>query len=597
MISRQQKRNDNENSPLFLTKKILSKIKKYHHIFIPIFIFALAFLLRLWNLGSLPYSLHDDEVWNAYIGRFILENGEDLNGKSWPILYSDKFGDYPPVLPMYLSGISTYIFGVNAFAVRLPIAILGGLSVVLIYFLAKWIFSKPSIAYLAALFMAVMPWHIILSRATAEGIVGTFIFILGLFLLFKAIDKQKISLIFVPAYLFIFASYLFYPSFRIIAPMVLLPTFLLSSNPKLKKLLIGMTVLAFALTIGISQTDWGSGRFDQLSIMTHNDVIPGRALNYSLALGPNRVLQARIFNNRYVLASREFARQYTSHFSPQFLTGGDYIQPKRYELIEHGTAYWILLIVIVGLIIVHIWKPFSSKQFLSTFQTGRARFFLILIWLLLITPIPSSLTLEEVPNIHRTVMMTFGWATIFALATHLLINAQLFKYWKAITTAIIAIIFAIEVAYFVHAYTSLDYVSNFTHRDDKYELLANWLIDNGSDYDLILIPDQTNLLLQYLFFKQDFSPEHFSELESSYHMDSIGNIHLAFFTCDEAANQKLLNPEKRIAVITTTELCLTDRDDIVQFIDVDEVNRRGLTRAFNIQAPELADNVELLETN
>jgi 4-amino-4-deoxy-L-arabinose transferase-like glycosyltransferase len=154
----------------------------------------IACFSRLYHLSNLPYSLHDDEVSNTYIGRFILENGVDLNGQKFPLLYSDKFGDYPPVLPMYLSGISTYFFGVNAFAARLPFAILGVLSVALTYYLARWLFSKPAIAYLCAGFLAVCPWHIVLSRATAEGIAASFAFMLGLFLLFREISKQKLSL-------------------------------------------------------------------------------------------------------------------------------------------------------------------------------------------------------------------------------------------------------------------------------------------------------------------------------------------------------------------------------------------------------------------
>ncbi len=564
---------------------MINTIKKYQSTIIITLIIGLSFFLRVYHLDNLPYSLHDDEVMNGYVGRFILQNGYDIQGNKFPLIYFNNFGDYPNIFPMYLSGAFTYLFGVNAFAIRLPIAILGVLSVVLIYFFTQWLFNKQSIAYLSALFLAVCPWHIMLSRATAEGITASFIFMLGLFLLFKAIEKNKLSWSLLFAYLLIFATYLLYPGFRVLTPLVLLPTFLLTKNKILKKVLIGMTIFAFVLTLGISQTDWGRGRSSQLSIMAHNGTIAGKALNYSLALGPGRVLEARIFNNKYILATREFFRQYASYFSPQFLTGENYIQPKRYNLIEHSTSYWILLLVIASIIIIHFIKPFSQQQLLSIFQTNKVKFFFMLTWLLVVAPIPSALTMEEVPNIHRTIIMIFPLAIIFAVASYFLMTAKLFKHWQIIATALIFPILFIEVIYFWHTYTTLDYESNFVYRDDSKKLLANWLANNHKTYDRIFIPKSGNYLLHYLFFKGDFSSEYIGKFGLSFIIDHIENIYPVDDVCGAAVIYKTSNVNQKIVTINS-EPCFTAQN--VLFTTLEKIDRKNLTNAFVIQEPQLS---------
>lgn len=560
-----------------------STLKKHQSIIIVTLVTSLAFFLRLYHLESLPYSLHDDEVMNGYIGRFVLQNGFDVQGNKFPLIYFNNFGDYPNIWPMYLSGAFTYFFGVNAFAIRLPIAVLGGLSVILIYFFTKWLFNKPAIAYLAALFLAVYPWHIMLSRATAEGITASFIFTLGLFILLKTIDKNKVSWFLLPAYLLIFSTYLLYPGFRVLTPLVLLPTFLLTKKRNLKKLLIAITAFAFILTLGISQTNWGRGRSGQLSIMTHNNTVAGKALNYSLAMGPGRVLEARIFNNKYILVTREFLRQYASYFSPQFFTGENYVQPQRYNLIEHSTTYWVLIMVIGGVVAIHFTKPFLKQQILSVFNHGKAKFFLMLIWLLLVAPAPSALTMHEVPNIHRTVIMVYPLAIIFAIASYFLVTAQLFKYWRNIAITVIVLMLSAEVIYFWHSYTTLDYESNFVYRDDSKKLLANWLTQNQENYDRIFIPKDGNYLLHYLFFKSDFSPAHIGKFGLGFAIDHLENIYPVDDVCKTAANYKTINHDNRMIAITDKQCSMKN----IPFVNVEKIDRKNLTNAFFIQEPEL----------
>ena len=150
-------------------------------------IFFLAFFLRVYRLDVLPFGFYEEEVTNAYVGRFILENGKDLYGNRWPILYFDKFGDFPPVLPLYLSGLSTYLFGFTEFAARFPTALVGALTVFPLFALAQFFLKEKRASLLAALFLAIAPWHVVLSRTSAEGIMGFAVYTWGLLWLLAGI--------------------------------------------------------------------------------------------------------------------------------------------------------------------------------------------------------------------------------------------------------------------------------------------------------------------------------------------------------------------------------------------------------------------------
>jgi hypothetical protein len=199
----------------------------------------------------------------------------------------------------------------------------------------------------------------------------------------------------------------------------------------------------------------------------------------------------------------------------------------------------------------------------------------------LVAPIPSALTLEEVPNIHRTLIMSWVWAIIFAIAAYLLVKAKLFKRYRVITVTIITVVLTVEVVYFWHAYTTLDYESNFIYRDDNKKLLANWLIQNGHNYDQIIIPNQNNLLLYYLFFKQDFSADYIGQFDLGWYIDHLDNIYPHDDVCGMAIDQKTMNATERIAVVST-EPCLVSLP--LTATTIETINRKNLTHAYTIQA-------------
>jgi len=134
-------------------------------------ILVLAAALRLIGLDSLPPALSADEASNAYDGYCLLETHSDRWGRSWPIVLR-AFGDadYRPALIAYLTVPFQAVLGPRQIvtAARLPAAILGVVTVLCLYSFAGRLFGRRA-GLIAALLLALSPWHVVMSRLAHES--------------------------------------------------------------------------------------------------------------------------------------------------------------------------------------------------------------------------------------------------------------------------------------------------------------------------------------------------------------------------------------------------------------------------------------------
>src|SRR3989338_8121943 len=149
-------------------------------------IFLVAAFLRIYRIGDTPPSLTWDEVAWGYNAYSLGHDARDEFGRLLPIDYLESFGDFKPPVYAYLDVVPIKLFGLTEFSTRFPSAFFGVLTVLVTYFLTKRIFwnskSKEMYALLSALFLAISPWHIMLSRAAFEANVATFFIIAGIWL-------------------------------------------------------------------------------------------------------------------------------------------------------------------------------------------------------------------------------------------------------------------------------------------------------------------------------------------------------------------------------------------------------------------------------
>jgi len=125
--------------------------------------------LRLYGLGHYPLPMHQDELSNAYDAYSIVETGADRSGARYPlILRGQGEVDYRPALYTYLAVVPIAIFGFSPAAARLPSAILGVASLLLLFLFSRDL-GGDELALIALTFAVFSPWEILFSRIAHHG--------------------------------------------------------------------------------------------------------------------------------------------------------------------------------------------------------------------------------------------------------------------------------------------------------------------------------------------------------------------------------------------------------------------------------------------
>ena len=149
-------------------------------------IVIIATLIRVVALDKFPAGLNADEAAIGYNAWSLLETGKDEHSTSWPLVFR-SFDDYKPPMYFYLVLPFVKFLGLNIWAVRLPSAILGIVSVYLIYLLIKELFPKEKhLPLISSLLLALSPWHIHFSRGGWEVNAALFFILLSLIFFMKS---------------------------------------------------------------------------------------------------------------------------------------------------------------------------------------------------------------------------------------------------------------------------------------------------------------------------------------------------------------------------------------------------------------------------
>jgi 4-amino-4-deoxy-L-arabinose transferase-like glycosyltransferase len=150
----------------------------------PLLIIVLAgTLLRVLRLDFAPPGLNQDEASAGYEAWAIANFGIDRNGHSFPVLL-ESWGSGQNALYSYVCVLFMKVFRVDlsVTAIRLPMAIASSISVVTAYLFGLRL-REHRFGLLAALVLAVNPWHITAGRWALESNLLPFFVLLALCLL------------------------------------------------------------------------------------------------------------------------------------------------------------------------------------------------------------------------------------------------------------------------------------------------------------------------------------------------------------------------------------------------------------------------------
>lgn len=460
-------------------------------LFFLVLILLIASVLRLWGLGKVPASPDWDEVSLGYNAYSIMQTGRDEYGQFLPIILR-SFDDYKPALYAYLAIPSIAIFDLNVFAVRLPSAIFGILTVLATFFLVKELFKKDSLALLASFLLAISPWHIQFSRIAFESNVGAAFNVFSILFFLKSFKRpwflilsalsMGLSLhiyqgekVFVPL-LCIALIYFFKDKFFAINKKYIVIFFLILG-------LIALPLAHFTLT-----NKEALARAKGVSIFSDSTLIQSNAQKLVRDQEKGDIL-GLVLDNRRVEFAKHVIAGYLSHFDLNwlFITG----DLARHHAPNMGLMYlWELPFLLVGIYQLSLgkWSKMLDKK---------ARLF-IFTWFLIV-PIPASIT-SGVPHAVRAL----NFLPIFQIFTAI-----------GVLTAIVTIS-KLKIKYFIFSLCFLFLIFNFSYYLNQYFVQQNYYTSEEwqygyekavstisnieNKYDRIIVSNQAPLDQSYMFF-------------------------------------------------------------------------------------------------
>ncbi len=479
-------------------------------IFLVLIIFV-SVILRFYNLGTYPPSLTWDEAAWGYNAYSLGIDGKDEFGRIIPHDYLESFGDFKPPMYVLLDVIPVKLLGLNEFSTRFPSALFGVLTVLLTYLLTKRIFNnspnKEKYGLLSAFFLAISPWHILLSRAAFEANVATFFIVLGVWTFLEAVHNKKWFLL-VSAVSFALSMYTFNTS-RIVSPLIVVSLIILFRKNLItikKQSIIAfiLGILIFLPILGFLLTPQAGLRFKEVNIFSDPEVVT--TSNREIA-NDNNAIWSKIIHNRRILYSMNFVKHYFDNLSPDFLFIRGDGNPK-FSTRETGQMYiWDIIFFVGGIFLLA--------------RRREGKWWILPLWLLM-GIIPAA-TARETPHALRieTTLPTFQIITAYGFVS---LTNLLSKKKNVVIISLLGLLI-VNFAYFSHTYFSnyrFDYSGEWQY---GYKNALTYAKTVENNYDNIQF---TNALgrpyIYYLFYSQT-NPDFFRK-NSMVKRDGFGFVNV-----------------------------------------------------------------------
>lgn len=517
-----------------------------------ILIFFLSLTLRLIKLGENPTFI-SDEASIGYNAFSILKTGKDEWGKSFPI-YFKAFSEYKLPLYIYLAVPFVGLFGLNEFAVRLPSALAGAFTPVLLFLLMNQLFSGKKyssfLALLSAFFLAISPWHFQASRMALEANLALFLTCLGVYLFLVAREKKKVWYLCL-SFLVLGLTFYTYNANRVFIPLFLF--FLFFFDKKKRKFLRKnwpALLIFFFFILSIILTDFRGSkeRLSKVSIFSDQG-LTARIFEKRVSCQENLpFLVCRGIFSQTVFYPLVFAKNYLSHFNPNFLFKGPGLA--QYGVPRVGVIYWFEL-------------PFLLTGFWYLLRKKSSKIFL-LSWLIA-APVANSVTGTAHPV--RSLLLLPCFPLLTSLGVFYWFNWL--KNYKKVFLVVTIFVFFISLGFFLKKYW-LEYpLQTGSVWQSGYKPLYQFLGSKEQEYDRIWV---TKLYgephIFYLFYSQ-FDPNKYQEEEGVVryvrrdgwaNIDKIGKY---FFFQDKKMIEK--NKKREIIVFFPPKIDAQEGDEYIRY--------------------------------
>lgn len=482
-------------------------------------IFFIGIIVRFIGLGEIPVGFHRDEAFLGFNSYSLLKTGNDINGNLLP-LHLESF-IYSPAGYSYVSIPFIRIFDLSPFSVRFASAFFGSLTILITFLLTRLLFEryiyKNLLAVISSLTLVLSPWHINLSRTATENTLVVFLISLSTVFFLYWIKKNNPKFILL-SYFFFGLTFLIYQAPRVFLPLFI-PLFYISflkrvaDRKKIINQIFLYAVIILAPLLIILSSPELSLRIRTLNIFNHPQaqLIIDESLRED-GMSETSIFVSRIFHNKLVNYSSLFLDNYFEHFSFDFLfTDSGF--PDRYRVPSNGLLHLIEL----PLILLGAWFLLRNHRRAGIFLIG---------WVL-IAPIGSALTFDDVPNLQRSMLIFPAISIISAFGfINLYLILKKSRYSKLLIFLLL-VISIYNILFYFHQYYVHQLVHRPWYRQEGYEELVSKTNEVLPDYEKAIITNRESAPTIFFLFFSEYDPLKFQkETEGKF---SSGSDSISFY--------------------------------------------------------------------
>lgn len=410
-------------------------------------------------LDLAPPHLSNDEIGAAYAAYSISKTLRDGSNQFLPLLWTSHGGEGAP-LAIYVPLPSIMAFGNNDFAVRLPSAVLGSLTIIFIGLLVMELTKNSRLAITASFILAVSPWHFSASRRALESNYALFFIVLGIYLFFIGINRNKNWAILTSMLSFGMSVYSYYTEW-ILTPLIIISLIVFYRKTILKKrkiyiiaiIFFGILLLPLAATfINHAKSSRASSEF------ITQDIGVGRLLsNHPAPFEKGQIILKAIADKYSVYNSLDYL----------FFFGAT-VLPK-----ENPYQFGFLL---APLLVPFIWGLYKLRTFFKQHSN-------FIYFLLFATPFAASLTEGGINN----------WRSLPQLLPISIISAVgVLYFWESIKKSFWKKIISLGLLFVSLGYFCIIYFIHFPLEQAQgyqygYKQMASYLNKHYAEFEKIII--------------------------------------------------------------------------------------------------------------
>jgi len=463
-------------------------------------IISLALCLRIIFLDRIPTGISNDEYYFILSSKTVFYDTLTLIKEGWNTqIFQEIIKTINSETSIALLAPIHGLLPSSLFCTRLPYAIIGVLSIYLLFKITYKNTKNINLSLIVALVAAINPWSIYVNRTAFDAPVALFFFLLTVYL--QSFPKPK---------LIVFSALISWLAFNayIGTKVIYLPFMLINiyyswrylHHQKYTKSFVFISIFSIFITmsflINLSKSP-ANNRTSELASLTSpaivSEVIDER--NQSLRTPFNA-----IFLNKATVYLHNFINKYFYNFSTDIqLLNGDHTF--MVSLWKMGYFYYLdFFLIIIGLIFL--------------FNKFRV-FFYYLSVLILLSPIPEAIRIDKNPS--YAFHSSFQYPFIF-----IILGCGLYYLWQLLKSKFLKIIFI-----FIYLLLFINYLTIYFIRYPIYQsegffmsrrLLANYLNhEQKQNRPIEIITNEPEAIFRnYLYFTNQYNYRNFSKIQNQY---------------------------------------------------------------------------------